>query len=236
MPRLTRDGDVYVLDLGDDENRFTHAWLAEVDAALDTVDAATGPKALVTTARGKIFSNGLDQDWMLGHPEDLGRYLAVVQALLARVLTFPGPTVAAVQGHAFGAGAMLVLAHDQQVMRADRGFWCLPEVALGLPFTVGMTRLLTARLPTRTAAAAMTSGHRYGGTAALAAGIVDAVAAAGVTDATAAQAAVLTAALAAARPLAGTASPALAVIKEGLYADTAAALRTATPVTSRPAS
>ena len=47
-------------------------------------------------------------------------------------------TVAAVQGHAFGAGAMLATSHDFRVMRADRGFYCLPEVQLNMPFTVGM--------------------------------------------------------------------------------------------------
>src|SRR3954468_3285619 len=64
MPTLDRDGDVYLLNLGDDENRFNPEWVGAVEALLDEVAAAEGPRALVTTATGKIWSNGLDLEWM----------------------------------------------------------------------------------------------------------------------------------------------------------------------------
>ena len=60
MPTLDRHDDVFVLDLGDTENRFHPDWLTAVHAALDEVEAAEGPRALVTAATGKFFSNGLD--------------------------------------------------------------------------------------------------------------------------------------------------------------------------------
>ena len=93
--------------------------------------------------------------------------------LFARVLSLPIITVAALQGHTFAAGAMLSLAHDFRVMRADRGFWCLPEVDIDIPFTPGMSALIQARLPQPAMHEAMTTGRRYGGTDALTAGIVD---------------------------------------------------------------
>ena len=64
VPTLDRDGDVFVLNLGDSENRFHPDWLVEVQAHLDTVAEREGPRALVTTATGKYFSNGLDLEWL----------------------------------------------------------------------------------------------------------------------------------------------------------------------------
>jgi len=219
VPKLERDGEVFILRLEpDDENRFSLDWLAGVEAALNEVEAAvgSGPAALVTAGSGKFFSNGLDLDWVVGHQEEFVAYADRVERVYARTLALAVPTVAAVNGHAFAAGGMLVLAHDQRVMRADRGFFCLPEVAIHIPFTPGMTALCRTTLPVRTAHAAMTTGRRYGGADALAAGIVDAVAA---------EDEVLGAAVERARSLAATAGPTLGTIKERLYADVLAQLR-----------
>jgi enoyl-CoA hydratase/carnithine racemase len=208
LPELTRTGDVFVLDLGDTENRFHPDWLAAVDAALSEVEAAEGPRALVTAATGKFWSNGLDLDWLGANPDRFADYGKTVQNLLARVLGLPVPTVAALQGHVFAAGGMLALAHDVRVMRADRGFFCLPEVDIHIPFTPGMSALIQARLTPQVAHEAMTTGRRYGGTDAAAAGIV---------DATAAEGEVLDAAVERAAALAGKASPTLGVIKARMY-------------------
>ena len=58
------------------------------------------------------------------------------------MLIFPVPTIAALNGHAFAAGMMLALAHDYRVMRDDRGFLCLPEVDLHMPFAPGMNSII----------------------------------------------------------------------------------------------
>ncbi|WP_329500888.1 enoyl-CoA hydratase-related protein [Kitasatospora herbaricolor] len=173
MPTLDRQDGVFVLDIGDTENRFHPDWLASVNALLDEVEQAQGPRALVTAASGKFFSNGLDLEWLFANADRADEYVGGVQALLARVLTLPMVTVAALQGHTFAAGAMLSLAHDFRVMRADRGFWCLPEAEINIPFTAGMSALIQARLSPLTAHEAMVTARRYGGHDALAAGVVD---------------------------------------------------------------
>jgi enoyl-CoA hydratase/carnithine racemase len=173
MPTLDRQQDVFILDLGDGENRFHPDWLAAVGAALDEVEKADGNKALVTTASGKFFSNGLDLDWLGSSGADFQAYADDVEELFARFLALPVPTVAALQGHTFAAGAMLALAHDFRVMRADRGYFCLPEVSISIPFTPGMSALIQSRLAPQVAHEAMTTGRRYGGDEALAARIVD---------------------------------------------------------------
>ncbi|QRY61183.1 enoyl-CoA hydratase/isomerase family protein [Gordonia sp. PDNC005] len=173
MATISTDGPIWTLDLGTDENRFSPDWLASVQAALDELEASDDPAALVTIGSGKFFSNGLDLDWLMGHSDQHQAYVDSVQALFVRVLTLPVPTVAAVNGHAFGAGAMLAMAHDYRVMRSDRGFFCFPEVDIRIPFTPGMNDLITAKLTPQTALRSMTSGHRYGGAEAEGAGIVD---------------------------------------------------------------
>ncbi|MFL5839604.1 MAG: enoyl-CoA hydratase-related protein, partial [Thermoleophilaceae bacterium] len=139
MPTLDRDGDVFILNLGDDENRFNPEWMAAVSELVDEVAAAPSPRALVTSATGKFWSNGLDLEWLGRHQDQVNGFVAQVHALFAKLLAAPVPTVAALQGHVFAAGAMLALAHDWRVMRADRGFFCLPEADINIPFTPGMS-------------------------------------------------------------------------------------------------
>ncbi|MFC7905446.1 enoyl-CoA hydratase-related protein [Streptomyces nigra] len=173
MPSLDRQENVFVLDLGDGENRFHPDWIAAFGAALDEVEKADGPRALVTAATGKFWSNGLDLEWLTAHADDYHDYVVSVHQLFARVLSLPLVTVAALQGHTFAAGAMLSLAHDFRVMRADRGYWCLPEADINIPFTPGMSALIQSRLTPRTAHEAMITARRYGGADAASAGIVD---------------------------------------------------------------
>ena len=168
-----------------------------------------GPKALVTTGTGKFYSNGLDLDWAMANVgDDFDRYIADVIAIYGRVLTFPCSTVAAVNGHAFGAGGQLMMAHDFRVMREDRGYFCMPEVDMRAPLHPGMTAILQARLSPQTAHEVIATGRRYGAADALAAGIVEHIAP---------EAEVLPRAIELATPLAGKAHPVMSTLKAGLY-------------------
>ncbi|MEU3465924.1 enoyl-CoA hydratase-related protein [Streptomyces sp. NPDC006733] len=219
MPTLDRQDTVFVLDLGDTENRFHPDWLAAVSAALDEVEKADGPRALVTTATGKFYSNGLDLDWLFAHADQHQQYVVSVQELFARLLSLPVITVAALQGHTFAAGAMLSLAHDFRVMRADRGFWCLPEADINIPFSPGMAALIQSRLAPQTAHEAMVTARRYGGADAAALGIVDRAVA---------EDAVLPAALELAHAQVAKAGATLGTIKARMYAPALATLRDTT--------
>ena len=135
--------------------------------------------------------------------------------IFGRILTFPAPTVAAINGHAFGAGAQLGIAPDFQIMREDRGYWCMPEVDMPAPLHPGMVALLQARIPARTVSELITTGHRYGGSEAQAAGIVDEVANEGE---------VLERAMARAALLAAKADPVMRTLKTSLYGPALTAL------------
>ncbi len=207
---MSRSDDVFVIDLGDDENMTSIAWVAAMNDLLDEVDAADGPKALVTTSSApKHYSNGLDTPWMA--TADGGDVIAYVDscfALVHRIMLLGTPTAAAVTGHAFGLGAFVVLAHDQAVMREDRGYWNLPEVHLAMNFPPGLMNVARSRLAAPELSRAVVVGHRYGGSEAAAAGIVDAALPLdGLTEA----------AIARVAPLAGTAGANLHTIKRQLY-------------------
>ncbi|HEY9312708.1 enoyl-CoA hydratase/isomerase family protein [Williamsia sp.] len=225
MPYVTTQDTVHTLYLGtegdesDTDNRFGIDWLDSINACLDeVVDKKRG--ALVITATGKFFSNGLDVEYIGANGDTLPAYLDRVHALYTRILTFPQPTVSAINGHAFGAGAMLALCADHRLMRTERGFWSLPEIQLGMPFTRGMATLLRTRLTDATATEAMTTGRRYGGLDAVTAGIVEQAVDIGALPSTASD-------IAASRgPLAG---PALEMIKKGLRAPLLADLAYPTP-------
>ena len=215
MTRLEFHDGIAVLNLGDDENRFSPTLLDEIEADIERA-LTEGAQGLVTTGGGKFYSNGLDLDWVGAHSDRLEWYVGRVHDLFARVLALPVPTAAAVVGHAFGAGAMLAMSHDFRVMRTDRGFFCLPESDIRIPFTPGMTALLQAKFTPQTAVASMTTGRRFGGPDALRFGIVDAVA-----D----EDAVTTDAVDLLRPLAGKDRGTLGAIKESMFAGPLAVLR-----------
>jgi len=209
---LSRRGAVFVLTMNAGENRFNRPFVDDLNAALDEVEASSGPAALVTTGgTEKFYSNGLDLAWMGSDAgrEEGPRFVEDVIGLFGRLLAFPVPSVAALNGHAFAAGAMLALAHDFRVMRADRGFFCLPEVDINIPLAPGMTALIESKLSARVVVETVLTGARLGGPQALDRGIVDACVAA---------AEVVPHAVERAAALAGKDRATYGALKRGLYA------------------
>jgi enoyl-CoA hydratase/carnithine racemase len=216
MIELERDGDVFVLDLGEGDLRFSPDFLARLGMLLDEIERAQGPAALVTVAHGKIWKIGLALDNLARLGDGFVEYIDEVQRLFARFLMLPLPTVAALQGHAFAGGAKLALTHDVRVMRSDRGYLCHPENDLGMTFTDAMASLLTAKLPQPALQRMAVLGERLGGTTALQLGVVD-----HVVDG---EESVLPAAVERAAALAGKARPNLVGLRQNFYADAITAL------------
>ena len=173
--RLGRDGAVYILTIEAGENRFNPGFITAMNQALDQVQGSSGPAALVTTGgEEKFYSNGLDLAWLMGEGKNEWKtFIPEVLKFLGRLMAFPVPTVAAMNGHAFAAGAMLALAHDYRVMRADRGFFCLPEVDIKIPLAPGMNSLIKCRMSPTVFRDAVLTGKRIGGSEAKGLAIVD---------------------------------------------------------------
>lgn len=179
MLDLARDGHLHILTLRGGENRLRLETISQWNGVLDQVlrDTGDGAGALIVIGEGKFWSNGIDLDWLTSAaPDEQRRYVPSLLALLGRLLTFPVPTVAALSGHAFAAGAMLALAMDYRTMRTGRGWFCLPEVDIHIPFHHAMLSLIKLKLSFGVVRDAVLQGKRFAAEDALALGVVDAIA------------------------------------------------------------
>lgn len=121
-------------------NAFDDALIAELTAALVRLGREPAVRALVLASAGRSFSAGANLEWMrrmAGQTLDVNvadsRRLAGLMHTLDRL---PKPTLALVQGPAYGGGVGLVACCDVAIAAA-RATFCLSEVKLGLtPATI----------------------------------------------------------------------------------------------------
>ena len=177
MIDLKRESEVFVITLNDGENRWNTTFVREFAAALDEIEASEGPAAVLTTSSDpKFFSNGLDLEWRASEGEHRGGDRDVFgdefMKLMGRIITLPVPTVAAINGHTFGAGLMCALCHDVRIMREDRGFACANEVEIGMVIPKPELALFRHKLPMNTFYETVQLARRWTGPDALAAGLV----------------------------------------------------------------
>lgn len=144
---------VATVTLNDGENRFNPDFLNAYLGVLDEVEGATDATTLVvTSSHEKIFSNGIDLEWLVPviQQNDTARakdFFYLLNRMFKRIVTYPLLTIAGISGHAFAGGAIMSCAFDFRFMRSDRGFFCFPEVDLGIPFLPGMNALLKKAMP-----------------------------------------------------------------------------------------
>lgn len=121
-------------------NAFDDTLIATLTGELRRVEADEKVRVVVLAGRGKSFSAGADLGWMkrmAGYTEVENRRDAEALAELLRTLNFLGkPTIAAVQGNAYGGGVGLVACCDIAVA-VEAASFALTEVRLGLtPATI----------------------------------------------------------------------------------------------------
>jgi enoyl-CoA hydratase/carnithine racemase len=164
---LSKDGDVHILTLtnGAEENRLKIDVIDEYLAHLDAVEAYAGSTALVVVSGDpKFWNNGINLNWIASQPPEsfpkLGR---AMDKLYLRMALLSCPTIGCLNGHAYAGGAILAACFDFRFMRADRGFFCWPEVDINIPFSPIMHDVL-ALMPDRLAMSElMLTGRRIGG-------------------------------------------------------------------------
>jgi enoyl-CoA hydratase/carnithine racemase len=166
-------GPVAVICWNDGENRLDLEMLAELNTTLDEIEGPEGPLAVVFTGCERFFCNGVDLDAGQGDPTVIQDIVKEFKRTLGRLLLFRAFSVGAINGHAFGAGAVLACAFDYRIMREDRGYWCVNEKELGIELDAALFATLTHRISLATATKARESSHRFTGREALGHDIVD---------------------------------------------------------------
>ena len=145
LTNLARDVALVHLQHGK-ANAIDVSFLRALNQALDQAEGAFG---LVLTGQGRFFSVGLDlrEVFPLGRRE-MAAFMQEFIATLRRVLTWPGPTVAAINGHALGGGFLLALACDKRLVAAGThariGF---PDVEKQVPLSHSLRLMALHALP-----------------------------------------------------------------------------------------
>ncbi|KXJ87240.1 ClpP/crotonase-like domain-containing protein [Microdochium bolleyi] len=172
------------------DNRLTHAFVTAFLTALDLVEtrfAPSGGVVVTTSAIPKFYSNGLDLDITRATDRFLERYM---YRLLARVMAFPMPTIALVNGHAFAGGIMMAMHHDYRVFAPSiiaaqgsgsgagagaKRYLCVNEIDFGAALTLPLINIYQLKCHPTVVRDIILEGKRWTGAEALRAGTVDRV-------------------------------------------------------------
>jgi methylglutaconyl-CoA hydratase len=153
---LEQNGPIATLTLNrpDIHNALDDALIAELNQHLKSLDKQPDNRLLIVRANGKSFSAGADLNWMrrmaqASEDENYQDSMALSQ-LMQGLYEFSKPTIAVVQGAAFGGGVGLLACADI-VIAAKQAQFALPEVKLGLipavisPYVVSAMGVRAAR-------------------------------------------------------------------------------------------
>ena len=158
-------GAVTVLTINrpDKLNAIDRATLTEVAAAVDAFVADAAQGALIVTGSGtKAFISGADigelQPLGPAAAEDISRF---GQDVVARFERSPKPTIAAINGYAFGGGCELALACHVR-LASDNAVMGLPEVKLGIIPGYGGTQRLPRLIGVERALPLLRTGRTIG--------------------------------------------------------------------------
>lgn len=168
----TPSPQIYLLTISSPpDNRLTTPFCEALITALTKLQHTQSPGVVVTTSSlPKFFSNGLDLEHATTTP---GFWHKTLWRLYRKLLAYPMPTVALLNGHAFAGGLMLAMYHDYRIMNPQRGFLCLNEVDFGALLKAPMSSIFRQKVPPTTYRSLILEGRRFTGAEAKDAGIVD---------------------------------------------------------------
>lgn len=152
---------------------------------LDAELSAAGEEPVLLTGSGDAFCAGLDlKELVSTAPEDMPRFLGLIDHFAARLFDHPAPTVAWINGHAIAGGCVLALCCDYRVAsRSPRARMGVNEVALGACYPPRVLRIVRERLDASHCHEVLLGAQLYDLEESLRLGLIDEVAEDGETRA-----------------------------------------------------
>ena len=169
MPIMTwiKDETVAIITMTNGENRQNLVFAKTLNNMLDEILADKSITALIITSTDeKNFSQGIDVMWITdlmqkNEHQPVIDFINEMDNVFKKLLLYPVPVIAAINGHAFGNGSIMSCACDFRFMRSDRGFFCFPEVNIGIPFRWGMNAFVEKAIPLHILSQMQFTGNRY---------------------------------------------------------------------------
>ena len=162
-----KDENVAIITMTNGENRQNLVFGKTLSAMLDEIIADKSITDLIITSNDeKNFSQGIDVEWIMGQMQKnehqpVTDFINEMDNVFKKLLLYPVPVIAAINGHAFGNGSIVSCACDFRFMRSDRGFFCFTEVNIGIPFRWGMNAFVKKAIPLHIFSQMQFTGNRY---------------------------------------------------------------------------
>lgn len=162
----TKDGVAIVEMNSGVPNLHNPAFFAEFHRTMDAIDSSDPEIPLILTAKGKIFSAGIDFGYQgpLNQSRDveaIAEWFKTYSAMMLRLFRAERLTVAALNGHAFAGGMILALCCDFRIAVQGEAKFSLNEVPVGVPMPSAYTEIIRHRLCDAAASQAILSGDVY---------------------------------------------------------------------------
>ena len=147
-------------------NAQNPAFFADLHAAFDRLKSGFADCAVVLTGSGAVFSAGLDFDhhfpmFARRSIKEIDAWFDAYRATNLRLFTYPRPTVAAINGHAYAGGFITAIDCDHRIASAGPLQFALNEVPIGIPMPALYCEILKHAIGQRSASELTLFGQIY---------------------------------------------------------------------------
>ena len=159
-------------------NAQNPAFFDDLHLAFDHLEAKFNDCAVVLTGIGSAFSAGLDFEYHFPlfarqSVKEINAWFDAYRATNLRLFTYPRPTVAAINGHAYAGGLITALGCDHRIASEGALQFSLNEVRIGIPMPAVYCEIIKHAIGPRAANELTLFGQVYDLATAAKMGVID---------------------------------------------------------------